>query len=158
MKIQKLNKIYQKCLDDAELICSYFDNYHIEHKLGFYNNHEIKQKDHFVKEIYPIPVISCIVSNIEIDIGFDLFNTANYIGFLELTLNKSQILNFDFFLLKNIKFDIYGSENFKEDYYFGDIQKTKLAIMDSKEEKFHIGMEFSTIKGLKEIIEVLRAK
>lgn len=156
MEINELNKIYKKTLDITEMVGKDLSNSKIRHKMGFYNNHEIKQKYCFVKELYPIPVISCKISDINIDIGFDIITTPNYMGFLELTLSKNKILNLDFDMLKNINFDIYGFKNFKEDYYFGDIKKAKQMIMSSKESKFHIGIEFSNINELKELLGLFK--
>ena len=156
MDIQELNKIYQKALENAEVVCNDFSVCNIKHKVGFYNNHEIKGENGFIKEIYPIPVISCIINNIKIDIGFDVISTTNYMGFLELTLRKTEILDFNFNKLKNFKFEIYGFKNFKDDYYWGNIEKTKLMIKNSKEIKFHIGIDFSSLQELKELLEIIK--
>lgn len=152
-KISELNLLYEPAIKTIELICKTLKSKKIDYKLGFYNNHEIKVDNKFVKEIYPIPVISCNVNNIEMDIGIDIAIDNNYMGFIELTLNKKDILNFDFDKLNGFGFEVYGLENCLEDYYFGDLEKTKEFIRQSTEKNFHIGINIKNIKQIKNFIE-----
>ena len=138
----------------SEIILNILNSKSIECSLGFYNNHEIKIKNRFVKEIYPIPVISCKIHKVEIDIGFDVVSD-HYLGFLELTLSKRDILNFDFSKFNNLDFEIYGFNNYLEDFYFGNVENAKQTISKSEENKFHIGINISNINQMKNILKVL---
>lgn len=155
-KISKLNNLYQPTMDTIALICKILNTKKLNYKLGFYNNHEIKVDNQFIKEIYPIPVVSCKANNIDIDIGIDLATDNNYIGFIELTLSKKNILLFDFNKLKNYDFEIYGLDNYLEDYYFGDLEKTKELINHSTEKKFHISINIKDINQIETFIEKIR--
>ena len=155
-KITELNNLYEPALATIELLCKTLNSKKIDYKLGFYNNHEIKVNNQFVKEFYPIPVISCKTNNIDIDIGIDLANDNNYIGFIELTLSKKDILSFDFYKLDSFDFEVYGLEDYLDDYYFGDLEKTKELINYSTEKKFHIGINIKNINQIKTFIQKIR--
>lgn len=154
-KINELNNLYQSALDMVESVCNVLNSKNFDYKLGFYNNHEIKFKNQFIKEIYPIPVVSLKINKFEIDIGFDVATDIDYIGFSEFTLDKKDILDFDFNALKNFQFEIYGFENYLEDYYFGDIIKTKQLISQSKETKFHIGVNIASLDQIEDLLKAL---
>ena len=124
-KIIEINNIYKNSLDIIDKICDFLSFKQLSYKLGFYNNHEIKIKNKFIKEIYPIPVVSFKINKSEIDIGIDVVNDDSYIGFIEFTLSKSDILSFNFDKLKDYIFEVYGVENYLEDYYFGNVENMK---------------------------------
>lgn len=151
-KIDRLNKLYQPVIEKIDSISKILESKQVKYNFGFYNNHEIKVKGQFIKEIYPIPVISFRLNNVETDIGIDLTTSSDYIGFVELTLNKREILLFDFKKLDDCNFEIYGFDNCLEDFYFGDLNKTQELISKSKEKKFHIGILASNVEHIKQLI------
>ena len=155
--IINLNKLYSTVLNKVNILCEYLKSNEVPYKVGFYNNHEIKINNHFVKEIYPIPVVCIVVDNIEIDIGFDLVNNKDYIGFIELTFNKDGILNFDFSKLDEIDFEVYGYNDYIKDYYFGNIEQMKQNINKSNENKFHVGFKISSIEQSQNLLSILRS-
>ena len=74
-QINKLNSIYANVLKLAEEIGGELAKIGVKHKIGFYNNHEIKVGNKFIKEIYPIPIIYIKKGNVEVDIGLDLVSS-----------------------------------------------------------------------------------
>ena len=149
----KLNNIYKKALCTIEEIKAELDNIGINYTLGFYNNHEIKVRDKWVKEIYPIPVLTLKFDTMEADICVDIIKTKQ-LAFVELTLTKENILNFDFNILSNINFDIYGFLDYLTDYKKETAKETKQLIKKSCEEKFHIGFYINDINQIINLIKL----
>lgn len=154
-KIKEANKLYKPTLDIVEKFCNDLKLRKIGYTLGFYNNHELKIGKVFIKEFYPIPVVSLKINKYEIDIGFDIVTDKDYIGFIELTLDKEKVLNFDYDKIKEFNFEIYGYENYLIDYYGGDVENTKRLIHNSNEIKFHIGFNISKFSQVKVILGLL---
>jgi len=153
IKINELNNIYEPALKDINFLTEMLKNNNIEFILYFFNNHQIKINNKYIKELYPIPVVSCKIKNIEFDLGVDIIKTNSYVGFVEITLNKKDILNFNFDKLKDFVFEIYGVDNCLTDYFFGDLLKTKTLIRQSVEKYFHIGIDIKSINQFEIIIE-----
>ena len=161
-KIKKFNKIYLPAMKNINLTSELLNKNKIKHKLGFFSNHEVKVGKNFVKELYPIPVISCKINSIEVDIGFDIATSVNYIGFFELTLNKNDILQLEFEKILTYNFEVYGYKNCFEDYYFGDLTQTKELISKSPEKKFHVGLKIENSNQvhtiLSDVFQIIKQK
>lgn len=154
-KINKANKIYKPVLVIVKKFCDELKQRKVDYTFGFYNNHEIKIGKNFIKEVYPIPVVSLKINECEVDVGFDIVTDKNYIGFIELTLEKEKTLKFDYNKIKEFNFVIYGYENYLTDYYNGDIESAKQLILNSTETKFHIGFNISKFSQIMNILKLL---
>ncbi len=90
-----------------------------------------------------------------IDIGIDAIPSTSYLGFIELTIAKDNILEFNFKKLTKIKFSIYGYENCLNDYYIDNIDTCIKNIKKSTETLFHIGIDFSNIDELFQLLQIV---
>ncbi len=153
--IYQLNKFYQPALDKIEQIKLLLNSKNLPCSMEFYNNHEIKIKNKFIQEKYPIPVISSKINNIAVDIAVDVATDCDYLGFVDLILSKQDILKFDLIIFNNLQFSIFSDINYQEDLYFGDIEKTKQNIENSQENLFHIEINLKNFEQVLYIINLL---
>ena len=132
MKRSQLNEIYKNLDVKAQelgklLQCAY----------GFYNGHYHKNTvRNYEMDYFPIPVISVKgLCDVEIDLNQISITT-------KLTRNK--VLSYDFEKVKSYNFEVYGVENYLEDFYAvgdtisGMIEKIK----ESKEESVFFSFYF----------------
>lgn len=76
---------------------------------GFFNGHYHKNEaGQYQKDRYPIPVIS-VVGLCDIEIDFDGISVTT-------KLSKGHIVSFDWGTLGTARFEVYGVENFLNDY------------------------------------------
>lgn len=154
-KVNELNNLYAPLLTKIEDIRQLLTNKHIEHALGFYNHNSIKIIDKIISEIYPIPVITCKLNNIDIAIGLDLAVNENYIGFVRFTFSKENLLCFNFNLLRDFSFELYGYSYINKNFDFDNIEQELIKIQESKETLFKIKISISDTKQIMDIINKL---
>lgn len=106
-----LNQLYAP-LDDkvCELVMALtksHDGYQVNSR--FFNGHYHKNDaGQYQKDRYPIPVIS-IMGLCDIEIDFDGISTTT-------KLSRDWIVSFDWSAFKTVHFEVYGVENFLNDY------------------------------------------
>lgn len=138
---EQLNSIYTPMVHKSkELIIELKKlNNKINSKMAFYNGHSHKDSKGVYKEdAYPISVVS-IDGLCDIEFNFDSISVTTKIS-------KNQIKNFDFKLLEDKTFEIYGVEDYLCDYgttYEEVINNT----MSSDETSFFISVYFSSEEG-----------
>lgn len=143
MEIKELNDFYKLLDDRANEIVSSFLKTHggFKHTIGYYNGHYSKDDDgNYKLDYYPIPVIS--VFNI-CDIEINLYNTS-----LSTKLKRKNALAFDYSKLKDYDFEVYGVDDYLDDYYVkgNSIESLMKNLRESKEE--NIGFAFSFDKNI----------
>ena len=157
-KIYKLNKLYEPIIKNIELISRWLVWHKIDHSLGFYNNNKTRIGKELLNKIYPIPVIFCKLNNLKVDIGLDLATNETYLGFIKFTLNKKEVLSFDFDLLKDFDFKVYGIDYYKDIFYWEHLKKSKSKIKESKETRFRVNIDISALNQIKTFIEKMSTK
>lgn len=111
MNFEELNAIYEKLDKKYNCIISQFVKIHncFTIKGGYYNHHYYKDESKkYSITFYPIPVISVdSVCDIEINMNSVTVSTK---------LIKSDALSFDYELIRNYNYEIYGVNEYLEDY------------------------------------------
>ncbi|MGI5898846.1 MAG: DUF3201 domain-containing protein [Christensenellales bacterium] len=100
---------------------------------GFYNNHYVKKESDWAVEYYPIPVIS--VKDV-CDIGLDIDRT-----FVEFKLKKQAALAFDWTIFGEFTFEVYGADDFLNDFYSPDSSIKELKEKDKIGKKISLSDE-----------------
>lgn len=154
-KVNELNNLYIPILKEIENIRQFLGSKCIDHALGFYNRNSIKINDKITSEIYPIPVITCKLNNIDIAIGLDLAVNVNYIGFVRFTFSKESLLCFNFNILRDFSFELYGHSYINTNFDFENIEQELIKIQESKETQFKIKISISNTDQIKDIINRL---
>ena len=154
-KVNELNNLYIPILKEIENIRQFLGSKCIDHALGFYNRNSIKINDKITSEIYPIPVITCKLNTIDIAIGLDLAINENYIGFIRFTFSKEDLLGFNFNLLRNFNFELYGYSYINRNFDFDNIEQELIRIQKSQETQFKIKISISNTNQIKDIINRL---
>ncbi|HZU87274.1 MAG TPA: DUF3201 domain-containing protein, partial [Anaerolineaceae bacterium] len=108
-RIQDLNRVYQPVYEQMKSILKELKAQGYPCEWGFYNQHSIKQAGTWVLEYYPIPVIT--VKDV-CEIGLDMDHT-----FIECKLKREMALAFDFSFFNKYKYEVYGIEDFLNDFY-----------------------------------------
>lgn len=133
-----LNSTYEKMNQKRNEIVKHLKSQGYQYKCGYYSHHAVKVNNEWITEEYPIPVIT--VEGIG-DIGIDLKHI-----FFEMIITRSKALIFDFSKLEAYKFEIYGVDNYLEDFYNESmsLQLVHKKIEESKEESIGISLFFSS--------------
>ena len=133
MERRQLNEIYakldKKAQDIAKLLgCDY----------GYYNGHYHKNETgNYEKDYFPIPVISVKgLCDVEIDLD-GISVTAK--------LTKDRAISYDFEKIKSFNFEVYGVENYLEDFYvLGDTIASMIEkLSNCKEENVFFSFYFT---------------
>ena len=149
-KRNTLNSIYKPVVTAAEQIKKQMETTYENVSLGFYNNHFHKNDaGEYTADYFPIPVIT--VENI-CDIEFD-------IDFVSVTskMSKADAIYFDFNKIEKYKFEIYGVNNYLEDYYTPDdsILNILSNIKSSRENEFFFTFYFDTDTAHKKLYQLI---
>ena len=142
-----LNEIYLSLQEDKTIIAEYLDLNDIFYTTGYYAFHSFKEENEFYVEQYPIPVFT--INNI-LDIGIDIDKI-----FFEFKFSKEKALEFDFSVFNEYKFEVYGVEDFYEDFYFDDIEEIHDNIANSNELEVGISILIDKENILEDTTEVL---
>lgn len=154
-KVNELNNLYTPILKEIENIRQFLESKCIDHALGFYNRNSIKINDKITSEIYPIPVITCKLNNINIDIALDLVSNEKYIGFIRFSFSKKDLLCFNFNLLSDFYFELYSYSYINTNFDFENVEQELIKIQESKDTQFKIKVSISNTNQIKDIIKRL---
>lgn len=152
--IKQLNEIYLKLQEEKNIITDYLDSENYEYFVGYFPYHSFKENDEFYLEYYPIPVITL---SERVDIGVDV----NQIYF-EFKLSREEAVMFDFNELSMYHFEVYGIEDYYNDFYVEDNVDTVVQNIENSDEQ-EVGVSILIVKEnitntIKEILEYLRMK
>jgi len=148
---QLLNIIYEpvyKYIQSFLKVLTLQEGY--ECKWGFYNNHSIKKDGVWETEYYPIPVISI---NDLCDIGFDIDRT-----FVECKMKREKALEFQWELLLDYRFEVYGMEEYLKDFYNESLsmESISLKIKESMEQDIGITFHFGYLEDKVFLLELVK--
>lgn len=149
-KFETLNSIYKHLYEHTKSIVNELNKHNYICEWGYFGQHYIKHNKNWLLEYFPIPVID--VNGI-CDIGIDLEHI-----FIEYKLLKQTALKYDFNKLTKYKFEVYGSEDYLNDFYNAemDLNSVKSRIMDSEENDIGISIFLDINANVKEIIDVIK--
>lgn len=154
--LEYLNSFYKPLCNLADKICKALKNDGNNVERAFYNGHFVKEGDSWVKEYYPVPLIS-VHGLCDIELHAENCNITS-------KLTKDAALLFDYSLFNGIAFEMYGVENYLSDIYNAGIPISDIYqnILDSGEKE--IGFAFplpdiendeKTVKSVFRIIKLL---
>lgn len=145
-----LNNIYKPLYDYVKTTVDSLKSCGYKSEWGYYGHHYIRKNNDWALEYFPIPVIR--VNGI-CDIGIDL----NHI-FIEYNLTKKAAIKYDFEKLKKYKFEIYGVEEYLDDFYNEnmDFEGIKSRIDKSEETTIGISIFLNEKTCFEQILEVVK--
>lgn len=108
--LNDLQNFYSNIEKIAEILTSSLKNQSLSIDSGWYNDHYHIENGNWIREAYPIKVLT-LNGLCDIEIGF--FNIA-----ITSKLKKEQALSYNFSSLEalDLKYDVYGVENFLLDF------------------------------------------
>lgn len=130
---EKLNSTYEPLYKYAVNLVKELRKLNYDVEWGYYGLHSIKRNDEFITEFFPIPVVT--VKNI-CDIGIDLNSI-----FIETKLKSDDAINFDYLLLKEYSFEVYGIDNYLNDFYNKSLDIIKIPERIKKSGEKEIGIQ-----------------
>lgn len=147
-----LNQIYRPLDEKVHELIAKLTKLHGGFKVtsGFYNGHYHKNAAGLYQaDTYPIPVISVMgLCDLEIDLDCITVTTK---------LSKEQIARFDWNTLGDVRFEVYGVEDYLHDYGNEQaVDEIKGSVLPSEEREFFVSFSFPTTTGGEEIMRFLR--
>lgn len=149
---KKLNKVYEVLHSETNNISKHLHDLDLTFKVGYYPFHSFKYNEEFFIEKYPIPVIT--VEN-EIDIGVDIHQV-----FFEIKLSRETALKFDFQILSSHIFEVYGVDDYLNDFHKDNINEITQNIKNSSEKEIGVTVisnKNNLLEETKSIISLLRS-
>lgn len=149
-RFETLNSIYKPLHERAKSIIDELKKNNYKFEWGYFGQHYIKHNDNWLVEYFPIPVID--VNGI-CDIGIDLEHI-----FIEYKMLKQKALNYDFNKLTKYKFEVYGVENYLNDFYNAemDLNNIKNRILESEEKEVGISIFLDTEACFDDILGAIK--
>lgn len=132
--IKILNEIYTVINQKKKELTKVFHEKGILSRCGYYNQHSVKIDGEWITEEYPIPVIT--IEQVG-DLGIDLSHI-----FLEIVVAREQALKFNFHKLEHFRYEVYGIENYLNDFYNDTIPLTEIKDRIEKNNEDFIGISF----------------
>ncbi len=132
--LEKLNELYQalaKKTEDLALLLSGFGKC----EYGWYNGHFHKDDGKWVKEYYPIPVIS-VKGLCDIEVGLETTT-------LSAKLGRDAAAQFPFETLSGCEFEVYGVQNYLSDFYRDGIATAQMRENICSSGETEIGFSFA---------------
>ena len=132
--LEKLNELYQtlaKKSEDLALLLSSFGKC----EYGWYNGHFHKDDGKWVKEYYPIPVIS-VKGLCDIEVGLETTT-------LSAKLGRDAAAQFPFETLSGCEFEVYGVQNYLSDFYRDGITTAQMRENICSSGEAEIGFSFA---------------
>ena len=131
MERSQLNEIYRELDAKARAI-----GRTLHCPVGYYNGHYRKNESgEYEKDYYPIPEVT-VKGLCDIEIGLDEISVTT-------KLTKAQALSYDYEKIKAYAFEVYGVEDYLNDFYTdGDTINGMIERIEKSEEE-HIGFCFS---------------
>lgn len=135
ISMEDLNKTYYRLeMKQMELFQGLFHRL-FELKRGYYNgNYHRDQGGNYVREYFPIPVIE-VKGYCDVEINLNDISVST-------KLTKKNALEYNFDKLKGYSFEVYGVENYLQDYYEPGMTTTELQEVIKKSEEKELGFSF----------------
>ena len=130
--IKILNEIYVKINKKKKELIQALKEKGISYRWGYYSQHSVKINEEWITEEYPIPVIT--IDHIS-DLGIDIPHI-----FLEIAITREQALKFDYHKLESYPFEVYGMENYLNDFYNTSLSFTEIKDRIQKSSEVSIGI------------------
>lgn len=146
-----LNTIYRELNQDKTKILNYIKTLNLSVKVGYYPFNSFKDGERFFVEQYPIPVIT--IEN-KIDVGVDVHQV-----FFEIKLERETAINFNYHIFSAYQFEVYGIEEYLNDFFDGNIDEIYRNIINSSEKEIGVSINIKKDKLLdttKHVIEILK--
>lgn len=145
--LDTLNNIYITLHEEKTIITDYLLDNELTYSVDYFPYHSFKRDDEFYLEHYPIPVINVLS---KIDIGIDVDKV-----FFEFRFSKEAAIDFNYSVFEMFHFEVYGVDDYYDDYYFGDIEEISNNIENSNELEIGISIMITKENLLEETIAVL---
>lgn len=131
----------------ADSICATLKNNGKCAEWAFYNGHFEKDGENWVKEYYPVPVIS-VRGLCDVELYTENCNITS-------KLTKEAALAFDYSLLKDTTFEMYGVENYLRDIYNSQIPEDEICqnILSSGEKEIGFAFPLPNIGNVEKTAE-----
>lgn len=150
---KQLDNIYEVLHQDKNKIIELLSLYDMSLQVGFFPFHSFKENNEFYLEQYPIPVIT--VGNF-MDIGIDIEKV-----FFEFKFTIKEAIEFDFHIFGDYTFEVYGVDDYYEDYYFDNIDEIKQNLESSNETEIGISIlidKENLVEDTENVIKMLSEK
>lgn len=143
-----LNRLYRPLDEKAHELSGLHSGFKITS--GFYNGHYHKNNaGRYQADAYPIPVIS-VMGLCDIEIDFDGITVTT-------KLSKDQIAAFDWNTLGDVRFEVYGAEDYLSDYGNERVSdEIKSAVLSGAEQEFFVSFSIPMSTGGEELMRFLR--
>lgn len=156
MKRDELNEVYQKLESKMHEIVAPFTSLHKGHPFtcAYYNGHYFKNSDgKYTMDYFPIPVIS-LKKLCDIEIGLENIS-------LSTKMTRDLALKFDYNKLCDYHFEVYGVEEYLEDFYTEghSIRELIANISNSSEKEIGVSFQFTwevTPVQIEKLVKLLR--
>ena len=147
---QILNDIYKPIYEYLQSLLKALKKSDYDYEWRFYNNHSIKKDNQWHLEYYPIPVVT--VKDI-CDIGIDISHI-----FIEGKMKKEKAIGFDWKLISDYKFQVYGVEDYLNDFYNSSLKIDDITerIIQSNESEIGIEFYFRYLEEINIILELIK--
>lgn len=135
--LEQLNQAYFRPDKKARELVKLLKSQNCVTQYGYFNGHYHKDKcGDYKKDYYPIPVIS-VVEGCDIEINFDSISIST-------KLKRADALEFSFEKLSGYNYEVYGVEDFLEDYYCegNTVAELKQKIVLSSEKEIGFSFQF----------------
>lgn len=148
--INILNKLYEPLHKYKTALIKKLTNLNFKIEWGYYALHSFRHNNSYVEEYYPIPVIT--IEGI-CDIGIDV----NWI-FIEGKLARRRAIEFNFSLLKDYNFEVYGINDYLTDFYNETLCLNCIndRIKNSKEQEIGVSVYFNKNEPYSTLIDVIK--
>lgn len=149
-KFELLNTIYKPLQERVKSIVYKLKSNNYRCEWGYYGQHYIRHNNNWLEEYFPIPVINVVGV---CEIGIDLEHI-----FIEYKMLKQTALNYDFNRLIKYKFEVYGVENYLNDFYNTemDLNGINSKILESEEKEVGISIFLDKEVSLEDILNAVK--
>lgn len=145
-----LNAIYQPIYEYTQCFLKDLKGLGYAFEWNFHNNHYIRKDGEWLVEYYPIPVVT--IKNI-CDIGIDI----NHI-FIESKIKKEKVIELDWKMFSDYRFEVYGADNYLEDFYNSSLSLEALPqkINQSNEKEICVAFYFSYLDDKHVLLDMIK--
>ncbi len=145
-----LNEIYKPICAHTQNFLKALKTAGYSFERGFYNNHSVKAGGEWLTEYYAIPVVT--VKDV-CDVGFDIEHT-----FVECKLTREKAVVFDFGVFSDNDFEVYGTEDFLNDFYNSllSLETLNQKIRQSAEKEIGITFNFGYLADTQILLELIK--
>lgn len=148
---KELNRIYYSLDTKKKKICKVLSKEKFSIEYGYYNGHYNRSDSgDFIMDYYPIPVIS-VKDLCDVEINLDRLSISS-------KLKRETALVYSFENFQNIKFEVFGVEDYLADYYHEGktIEEMKESISQSDEDEIAFDFYFDFDIDVKDVLDFIK--